>query len=120
MANISSQIKKEVKPGDLRIRIPEIKDNSGKVLRKATERTVSENMRAVHLARVETIRASNEGALNNYKNNGIAKAQWIAAIGERTCPYCESQNGIILDLIDARERIPSHVACRCSFAPVIE
>ena len=119
MYKISRDILNRVKPKELTITIPEAKDGAGNVLRKSFERTLSPRQRSVLIARTETIRASNEGALNNYSNNNIEKAEWIAAIGERTCDYCAEMNGKIMSIEEAHERIPAHVTCRCSFAPVV-
>lgn len=106
--NIAKQIENKVKPGSMQL------DLLGKTV------TVSSAARALTIARTETIRASNEGALLHYEDNELEEVSWVASIGDRTCPYCEAQDGAVLPIDEAHERIPAHVMCRCSFAPVIK
>lgn len=120
MREIAADIRDKVKPKDLTVKVPAVFDDKGNLLRKEHEKLVSSEARAINLARTETIRASNQGALNNYKEHGIEKVKWIASVGERTCPYCDGQNGQILSLADAQERIPAHMMCRCAWSPVVE
>jgi HK97 family phage portal protein len=47
--------------------------------------------RADMVARTETIRAVNQGALQAYKNDGIEEVEWDAA-GD-ACPYCTTLDG---------------------------
>lgn len=80
---------------------------------------VNKNYRAEMIARTETTRLANLGALENYKENNIQKVRWIAAISDRTCPECEELNGQIFDISDPTLP-PAHVDCRCSIAPITE
>ena len=116
---ISKDIINKVRPGDLQVLIPETKNEVGDVLRKSYSRTVSELQRSLSMARTETIRASNEGALMNYANAEVQEVSWSASIGDRTCSYCDEQNGKIYGIEQARDLIPAHDMCRCSFSPVI-
>ncbi|MCH7534272.1 MAG: minor capsid protein [Bacteroidetes bacterium] len=72
------------------------------------------------IARTETVRLSNNGILNLYKENKIVKVRFLAALSDRTCPICEDLNGQIFDLNQAGEMIPVHTNCRCSWISVIE
>lgn len=118
--DISRDIMKEVKPKDLRIQVPDVTDSEGTVVKKGYERTIPKEQRAIQLARTETIRASNEGALLRFQEDSIKEVQWIAAIGERTCTFCASQNGKVIPLREAKGNLPAHVGCRCSFAAVVQ
>lgn len=85
-----------------------------------TDMALNSLTRAVRIARTETIRASNEGALDRYVVNDVQEVSWVASTGARTCPYCDAQNGKVLEIGAARENIPSHVGCRCTWIPIVE
>lgn len=119
ISKISKNIYNEVKPKALLVNVPPL-EKDGVIIRSGFERTLTPQMRSNLFARTETIRASNEGALNNYSDNGVNIVEWIAAPGENTCEYCSEQNGKTLNLDNAREQIPAHVNCRCSWAPFIK
>lgn len=102
------QIEKEIKNNvNLKDRTKE-----GKVTLKAKYRP---NM----IARTETVRLSNDGLINMFKENNIEKVRWIAALSDRTCPICEKLNGQVFE-INTTQRPPAHVGCRCSLTSVIE
>lgn len=71
------------------------------------------------IARTETVRLSNEGLINLYKENKIKKVRWLAALSGRTCPECESLNGRVFNINEAIQP-PLHVNCRCTLLSVIE
>ncbi|MBC7128401.1 MAG: minor capsid protein [Thermoplasmatales archaeon] len=73
--------------------------------------------RADMIARTETIRAYNEAAVNQYKENEISKWIWVTAFDERTCDECAALDGTEHDYND--ERPPAHPLCRCAVAPAI-
>jgi len=73
--------------------------------------------RADMIARTETIRAYNEAAVNQYKENEIEKWIWITAIDERTCDECMALDGTEHTFDD--ERPPAHPLCRCAVAPAV-
>lgn len=50
--------------------------------------------RADMIARTETIRASNYGALELYRANGIEQVEWVAV--SDACPYCLSLDGTVV------------------------
>ena len=116
--NIRKDILEDVKPDTLEIKIPDLKDEYGKVIRKSYTKKIDPKTRSTWIARVETIRAANEGALKQFTREGVPTVSWVAAYSERTCPYCFSQNGRILPITEAKDRIPAHVACRCSWVPM--
>ncbi|CAK0754665.1 hypothetical protein CCP3SC1AL1_2110002 [Gammaproteobacteria bacterium] len=72
------------------------------------------------IARTESTRVAAEGAINNYKDNGIQQVQFLSAMSDRTCPECEEKNGRIMSLEEAKSTIPVHVYCRCTWIPVVK
>lgn len=106
-----------------------------------------ENYRATRIARTESIRASNYGTLRAWEDSGVIQGkQWFTSEDERTCPFCESLNGIVINSLDGNfkrrgERIsvvrgpqrfsmlldyedikapPLHPNCRCVLLSVIK
>jgi SPP1 gp7 family putative phage head morphogenesis protein len=101
-----------------------------------------EDWRAKVIARTETIRASNEGAVEGYKQSGVvSEKEWLCTQDDRTCDWCLSMNGervsidknffdkgdemelagevIVLDYDDVGGP-PLHPQCRCALIPVID
>lgn len=75
--------------------------------------------RANMIARTETVRLSNLGAVENYKENDVKKIRWISAVSERTCSQCIDMNGKILP-VNSGMLPPVHSDCRCTVTPVVE
>ena len=94
--------------------IPALKNEIGDII-------INSATRSIMVARTETIRVSALGALENYKENNIAKVRFTAAISERTCPICFSFNGRVYEILNIPEesQIPIHPQCRCAWSPVI-
>lgn len=87
---------------------------------KTTATAVS---RANGIARTETVRLANKSLIELYEENDATKYRFLAALSDRTCPICESINGQIFDIKEAREGTnlpPMHTACRCSTTAIIE
>lgn len=97
--------------------------------------------RAEMIARSETIRASNAGALEAYRLAGVRKKQWYAALDERTCAFCGEMHEKVLEVERAWFRVgeemtvdnqvlvmdyedvgfpPLHPDCRCTVLAVFE
>ena len=74
--------------------------------------------RAKKIARTEVIAASNEGALRGYEDAGIMKAEFYAALDERTCEECMSYHGNVYPVMEAHGLIPVHPSCRCTYIPI--
>lgn len=96
--------------------------------------------RAETIARSETIRSSNAGELEAFREAGIETQEWYASIDERTCVFCgemhEKQlsvggvwqtagsemviNGqrLVMDYGDVKYP-PLHPDCRCTILPVL-
>ncbi|HUS88036.1 MAG TPA: minor capsid protein, partial [Desulfosporosinus sp.] len=77
--------------------------------------------RARVLARTEIIRAHAEGQLDGYENLGIKEVtgavEWATAGDDRVCVSCESMEGELFSIKEARGLIPLHPNCRCAWLP---
>ncbi len=103
--------------------------------------TVASESRAEMIARSEAIRGSNFAAEEVYKKAGVKVKEWITAMDERTCPFCDSMDGKQVDVGDTYwdkgdslsvegqslsfnysniDGPPLHPNCRCTLGPVIE
>ena len=115
---MAKRIKEEVKPKDLLAT-----DKKGNI-RHHEDGTpmiaASKEVRPYVIARTETVRAAAEGALNTYTDNQVEKVQWIAAVSDRTCPTCLGLSNKIMPIQEARNQLPAHVMCRCTWVPVVE
>lgn len=80
--------------------------------------------RARTLARTETVWAHNEAALNRYQEsmgpNGEVRllAEYVTAGDDRVCEQCASLEGAVFKIKNARNVIPQHPRCRCTWTPV--
>lgn len=101
----------------------------------------ADTVRAQRIARTETLRAGNAGALEAYKQSGVVIGkQWFTAMDEMVCEWCAPMNGrvkalnnnffhqgesftgkdggiIRLDYSNIEEP-PLHVNCRCTLIPI--
>lgn len=80
---------------------------------------INKEVRNLMITRTESTRVAAEGALQNYKQHDITEVSFLAAMSDRTCPECEELNGTIMSITEAKNKIPVHVYCRCTFIPVI-
>lgn len=85
--------------------------------------------RSEMIARTETIRASNEGNLEGYRQSGVVEYKmWLCAPDERTCEVCSDLADMDpIGLDDTYETDeggvdgpPAHPRCRCAIAPYLE
>lgn len=74
-------------------------------------------VRALLIARTETMRAYRSAALGTYRLNSdvVNGWEWLAALTPRTCAFCTSMHGTFHAL---DEDFVSHPACRCTAIPV--
>lgn len=96
----------------------------------------SNRYRAERIARTETIYGSNAGAeLGYYQSEVVEGKQWLTAIDERTCDFCEDMNnriellGSSFDISDIDLNFdysdgqmpypPLHPNCRCTIIPIL-
>jgi SPP1 gp7 family putative phage head morphogenesis protein len=78
---------------DLGEGIPELRNRVQGVFTDASKN------RATMIARSETIRASNAGAEEAYIQSGVVEGkEWLTALDERTCLWCEEMNGKTMGL----------------------
>lgn len=76
--------------------------------------------RATLVARTEVIAASNEGAIQGYEKAGITKAEFYAALDERTCKECMAYHEQPFAVSDTHGLIPVHPQCRCTWVPIVD
>jgi len=108
--DIKNKIAKEIKLKDLK----EVKNG------EVTDRVLSyAERRPIMIARTESTRVAAEGALLNYKSNDIQEVSWLSSTGERTCDACNDLNGTVMSITEARNKIPLHPLCRCTFIPIV-
>lgn len=67
--------------------------------------------RADMIARTESLKAANSGALATYRENGIEMFQFVATADERTCSLCLSRNRNVYP--SNINPPPIHPRCRC-------
>ena len=80
---------------------------------------IGKKARTNAIARTETVRLANIGALDSYKNKQVENVRVVAALSDRTCAICEAENGNIYPINEAYGIIPFHVNCRCTTSPVV-
>lgn len=82
---------------------------------------LSKSDRPSIIARTETVRLSNQGLVELYKENDIKEVRWLTSVSERTCPICQEMNGKVFkinELALGESQPPKHVNCRCSLISV--
>ncbi|MBA7536601.1 hypothetical protein ES705_28865 [subsurface metagenome] len=103
--------------------------DAGESISKLAKRVTAEykdckGYKAVRIARTETITASNQGALQGYKQSGVVeKKEWLTAFDERTCEECSALDGEVVGLDEnfsgGLSTPPAHPNCRCTILPVV-
>lgn len=77
--------------------------------------------RAETIARTEIIRAHAEGQLQSMDDLGVEEVgvavEWATAGDERVCELCDSLEGVVLKIDEARGMLPRHANCRCAWLP---
>lgn len=80
--------------------------------------------RAQLIARTETISASNQGALEAFRQSGVVeKKEWLATMDDRVRPEHAAMNGQKVGIEKAfsnGEMVPSSPNCRCTLLAVIK
>lgn len=94
--------------------------------------------RSERIARSEVIRASNFATNEAYIQSGVVESkEWLTAMDERVCPYCNAMNGrtvgLKTDFLKDGDTVegytvdyenvaapPLHPSCRCTIVPVIK
>ncbi len=96
----------------------EIKDINLKDVKKKDKIIIKSKQRPPLIARTETVRLANLGLIDTYKDAGVKKVEWVAAVSDRTCEICMALNGRIFD-INTVSPPPAHPCCRCSLLSVV-
>lgn len=101
----------------------------------------AKNVRAIRVARTETLKAANRGALEAYKQSKVvAGKQWLTAGDEMTCQWCGPLNekvygieqpffhegesyvgnkgGVMTLSLEDVPAPPLHPNCRCTIVPI--
>lgn len=80
--------------------------------------------RAMLIARTETIRASNAGAVDRYRQAQVEVVEWVATEGAGTCQECAATDGerarIGETFTNGVDAPPLHPDCRCCLIPQLE
>ncbi len=98
---------------------------AGESMEKLAERvkTVFDNctdVRAMRIARTETITASNVAATETYKEAGVKEVEWLTSLDGRECDECDDLNGNTFPVDDApTPGADTHPNCRCVLLPVV-
>lgn len=75
-------------------------------------------MRAVTVARTETLRAYREGNRASYQASGVVAGwRWLATLTTRSCAFCWSMHGSVHPL---NAPMATHPRCRCTSVPVLK
>lgn len=85
---------------------------------------------ATRIARTETMRAFNEGALDRMEMMGVkligvnVEVNVVmlpdGSVEQRVCPRCRPLNKLVLTIEQARGLLPVHPNCRCAFIPAVD
>lgn len=117
---IKNAVAEKVTPADLLVKVPPLKNKQGKILRHGYNLTIPSEQRSWALARTETIRGANQGALETFKGLNVKEVQWVATQDGRLCRFCEHKDGQRMGVDEADEMIPAHDMCRCTWVPLQE
>lgn len=77
-------------------------------------------VRAKRIARTETIQAAAQGAIEGYKEVGVRRLQFYAALDERTCDECMDLHNNEFPIEESTGIITVHPGCRCVWVPIVE
>lgn len=89
-----------------------------RAIAREVKRTLGGNLvRALTIARTETLRSYREaGRLTYEENDDVVKGwRWVAAADRRTCAFCWAMDGTVHKL---DEPMATHPNCRCTQVPV--
>lgn len=91
--------------------------NPRKIAREVRKDVGGSLVRALTIARTETLRAYRGASIAAYQaNDDVVKAwRWNARLDSRTCAFCWSMHGQVFPL---SQRFASHPNCRCAPVPV--
>lgn len=106
----SDKILESLRDASLRGRSPK------QIAREMTQEDYSDLGHALLVARTETMRVAHEVGMENFRENGIDRIQWVSGETAETCAACWAMSGKIFDI----DRVPhDHPNGRCGFNPYI-
>ena len=111
--SIKEEILKGIKRGDSL-------QNISRIISDKFDISYTNTMR---LVRTEASRVMNEATLNNYKENGIKKYEYMAYLDSKTSKQCKSLDGKVFNIEDAKAGVnlpPMHPNCRSTIIPFLE
>lgn len=85
--------------------------------------TLASEKRPSVIARTEVVRLSNLGLKDMYRENGIDKYRYLAALDDRTSDICLSLSGRVFPISEGQPGInmpPMHINCRSTIVGLIE
>ena len=88
-----------------------------------SERMGSSEKQAYRLIVTESARMDNQALLDQYKEMGVSKYQFLATLDNRTSEICRSMDGLIFNIEDAEIGLnvpPLHPYCRSRIVPYME
>lgn len=78
---------------------------------------VMSKKRAALVARTETVRVTAEALLDDFADKGVERARWSLIPDLRVCEKCKARENMIYTISRARNKIPLHPRCRCTWQP---
>jgi SPP1 gp7 family putative phage head morphogenesis protein len=111
--SIKEEILKGIKRGDSL-------QNISRIIADRFDISYANTMR---LVRTEASRVMNEATLNNYKENGIKKYEYMAYLDNKTSKQCKGLDGKVFNVENAKAGVnlpPMHPNCRSTIIPYIK
>ena len=93
-------------------------ETTQQIARRVRDVTGKSMNKAITIARTETLAAGNAAATERYKDAGIERVEWVAALDDRVCEECEELHGNTYPIDEAPD-LPIHPNCRCTTVPLI-
>jgi len=84
-----------------------------------SEFDIFSRIRAERIARTEIMQASAQGTVEGYRDAGVEKVRFYAALDERACDDCMSLHNQEFTIDDSEGIITVHPDCRCVWLAVI-
>lgn len=92
----------------------------GDLASKVQRITGNSEYNSYRLVRNEMAIAANHTKYYAYDKLGVEKVRIVTALDERTCITCSARAGDIVSLEEARDILPLHVMCRCTYVAVVD
>lgn len=95
---------------------------SGNTLKNLVEQIVSigfSKLSAESIMRTESVRIANESRLLKYESTGDKYVRFHSTSDNITCKHCLSLSNQVFSIVDAKNVIPVHPMCRCTWLPAV-